>query len=390
MVSYRPPTPVFASIDTGPDKAPTDSSDDENDGSSSGGGSTSTSVSSDSSDTDDTDSNGDTTSVDSDDSGSSSETDTPGVSDLVTGGGDFGEGDSFLGEWEGFELRKSNLARYVREEIEKMYKTRYELPRNERSKPTPKLPHLLNVTKNVRPDQFRRDLRVSPLTFDRLVDEIIDSPVFANKSEKSQMPVETQLAITLYRFGHDGNAASLDSVADWAGVGKGTVLLCTRRVMAALLSPGFLKTYIRMPTAEEKEEAKEWVESRSCKEWRNGWCMVDGTLTPLEYRPHWYGESYYDRKSNYSLNFQIVSLPNLRIIDVGFGHTGSTHDSTAWEDTYFAKNIESLLEEDEWIWVDSAYTVSVHAYARGTELTVVCVAMPLGGRTVQKADEVQT
>jgi hypothetical protein len=54
---------------------------------------------------------------------------------------------------------------------------------------------------------------------------------------------------------------------------------------------------------------------------------------------------------------QVVSLPNLRIIDFGYGFTGSTHDSTAWEETRLAKEHETLLEDGEFIWADLAYTV---------------------------------
>ena len=81
--------------------------------------------------------------------------------------------------------------------------------------------------------------------------------------------------------------------------------LITRRVMTAVLRPDFLDDVIHFPTPEEKEEAKEWVENHSCKAWRGGWCMVDGTLVPLDERPFWYGESYFDRKQNYSLNIQV-------------------------------------------------------------------------------------
>ncbi|KAE9396664.1 hypothetical protein BT96DRAFT_958144 [Gymnopus androsaceus JB14] len=97
---------------------------------------------------------------------------------------------------------------------------------------------------------------------------------------------------------------------------------------------------------DEKEEAKKWVERHSCKAWRNGWCFVDGTLIPLYTQPLlcWY-----------SLNIQIVNLPNLQIIDFGYSHTGSTHNATAWEGTRIATNHEDLLEEGEWIWADSAY-----------------------------------
>ncbi|EEB95596.1 hypothetical protein MPER_05407, partial [Moniliophthora perniciosa FA553] len=171
-------------------------------------------------------------------------------------------------------------------------------------KPPPQLPHCLNVKKHHYPDSFREDLRVSPTTFDRLVDILQDDMVFRNDSSNEQLPVEQQVAVALYRFGHYGNAASLKKVAEWAGLGKGTVTKCTRRVMSAILQPSFKDRYVRMPTDEEKEEAKRWVAQASCEAWRDGWCLVDGTLIKLFARPHWYGESYYDRKCNYSLNSQ--------------------------------------------------------------------------------------
>jgi hypothetical protein len=101
------------------------------------------------------------------------------------------------------------------------------------------------------------------------------------------------------------------------------------------------------------------VEEHLCKAWQNGWCLVDGTLIPLFAQPYWFGESYFDRKCCYSLNMQarhpfrlhlnftdecraqIVSLPNLRIVDFSYGHTGSTHDSTAWEETQVLVNMNN-------------------------------------------------
>ncbi|TBU27891.1 hypothetical protein BD311DRAFT_633920, partial [Dichomitus squalens] len=166
------------------------------------------------------------------------------------------------------------------------------------------LPHVLHVLKHERPDKFHEELRVSPSTFDRLVLRLADDPIFSNNSENAQMSVETQLAIALWRFGRYGNAAGLQQVANWAGCGKGTVDLVTRRVMTAVLRPAFIEESIRLPTSEEKEKAKQWVEAHSCKAWHDGWCMVDGTLVPLDERPFWYGESYFDRKCNYSLNVQ--------------------------------------------------------------------------------------
>lgn len=153
------------------------------------------------------------------------------------------------------------------------------------------------------PKRFRRNLRVSPETFDELVSRIAGHPIFSNNSHHPQTPPYIQLAIVLFRFGHDGNAASVESIAQWAGVSAGLVVKCTQRVIVAFLS--LHDSVIRWPTEAEKDEAKAWVESASCEDWAGGFCMVDGTLVPLFEKPGHHGEVYFDRKSNYSLNIQV-------------------------------------------------------------------------------------
>lgn len=156
------------------------------------------------------------------------------------------------------------LGRLIREEITEMYSQRYEIPRNNLPYGPAYLPHILTVQKHQRPDHFRLALCVSPSTFDRILEQISDDPVFSNNSPNGQLPIDEQLAITLYCFGHDGNAASLQQVANWAGVSKGTVTLVTRRVMTAVLHPSFMSNAVRFPTEEEKDRAKGWVEVHSC------------------------------------------------------------------------------------------------------------------------------
>lgn len=155
------------------------------------------------------------------------------------------------------------------------------------------------------PKRFRLNLRVSPSTFDELLLRIRDDAVFHNRSNNQQYPVEIQLAIALYRFGHDGNGSSVEAIAQWAGVSAGMVVKATRRVMVAFMR--LHDAVIRWVTEDEKEEAKEWVDATSCPEWRDGFCMVDGTLIPLFEKPGHHGEAYFDRKSNYSLNIQVPS-----------------------------------------------------------------------------------
>ncbi|KAF8579788.1 hypothetical protein K439DRAFT_1620305 [Ramaria rubella] len=197
------------------------------------------------------------------------------------------------------------------------------------------------------PALFRSLLRVTPSTFDASLSKIQDHPIFQSNSEKQQIPVNQQLAVVLYRFGHYGNAASMQKVGLWAGLGYGTVDKCTRRVMKAVCDEGFRRVVMRWPDDIQREEASRWVESRSCAGWRGGWLMVDGTLVPLFARPGFYGNTWYDRKSNYSLNVQLISTPNLRIVDYGVGLPGSQHDATAWKGTRIPQEHEHLLGRDE-------------------------------------------
>ncbi|KAI5836562.1 uncharacterized protein SCHCODRAFT_02559024, partial [Schizophyllum commune H4-8] len=239
--------------------------------------------------------------------------------------------------------------------MEELYSHRYLQERQRIPKSSELLHNLLNEYKVHRPEIFRSYLRISPACFDALLAVIEDDPVFHNNSNNSQMPVAHQLAIALYRFGHHGNAASGLKVALLFGVGYGTINLVTSRVIKAVCGERFRTAALQWPGDAEKEKAKDWVENVSCPAWRDGWLMVDGTLIPLFRRPGHFGNTFYDRKSNYSLNVQLVSTPDCMIIDYAIGLPGSQHDATAWEQTRIANQHEVLLREEEWVWADTAY-----------------------------------
>jgi hypothetical protein len=160
-------------------------------------------------------------------------------------------------------------------------------------------------------DLFRVYARMYPATFDALCQAIKGHPVFtsAQAQWKPQIPVEEQLLIALQRFGTYGNAASLARIASWAGVGEGTVVLCTRRIVRAILDCDLRKSCVKWPGQNEREKHRQAVEDLTCPEWRNGWCMIDGTLVPLFEKPYFYGETFFDRKCNYSLNVQVLHHP---------------------------------------------------------------------------------
>ena len=194
------------------------------------------------------------------------------------------------------------------ESLGELYTRRYLEERGKIDKNEDHLQLLLTNWKVNRPEIFRSYLRITPQCFDDLVTTLQDDPIFHNNSNNQQTSVDKQVAIALYRFGHYGNAASQMKVALWAGVGYGTVSLFTSRVMAATCSNNFRHSALHWPNEEAKEAAKNWVENASCPAWRDGWLMVDGTLVPLFMRPSFYGNIWFDRKSNYSLNVQVSSL----------------------------------------------------------------------------------
>ena len=75
--------------------------------------------------------------------------------------------------------------------------------------------------------------------------------------------------------------------------------------MRAVCGERFHHSALYWPDDTAKEIAKAWVEENSCPAWQDGWLMVDGTLVPLSVRPGYYGNTFFDRKSNYSLNIQV-------------------------------------------------------------------------------------
>lgn len=175
----------------------------------------------------------------------------------------------------------------------------------QRLPPVPRAPQiqLLDNHRVNRPHLFRKAVRVNPSTFDNLVQRIENHPIFHNNSNCPQLDPATQLAIFLNRAGHYGNRSGCDDLADWVGKSTGTVEKCTNRVMVAILEHH--DEVFGPPTDKEVEQSRAYVESISCPEWGGGILTVDGTLFPLYQRPGLHGDTWLDRKSNYSINAQV-------------------------------------------------------------------------------------
>lgn len=151
---------------------------------------------------------------------------------------------------------------------------------------------------------FRHKVRVAPSTFDKIVEKLQGHSIFTNNSNNPQTDVWIQVAITLNRFGHYGNAATTRDIGDWAGVSAGTVDNATKRVAIALLS--LHDEHVKMPTAMEKKRSKRYsFEKTKCPKLRHGFLSADGSTFPVFEKPARMGEAYYDRSSRYSFNTQV-------------------------------------------------------------------------------------
>ena len=218
----------------------------------------------------------------------------------------------------------------LKDEVEK---SRY-LTTRKRAPHAPQLQLLEEWCLNDDLHKFRRKLRVDPDVFTALVNKIIDHPIFSNNSNNPQLPIPVQLSVFLNGVGHYGNSASIEDIAEWAGVSVGTVYNCYRRVMVAILHHHDDAIHFNPMESEdqvERDRAKTWVESHSCFEWRGGFLCVDGSPFNLFQKPGWHGEGFFDRKSRYSLSAQVSNLVDISLLNLLTCTSRSSSSLTTFE-----------------------------------------------------------
>lgn len=141
-------------------------------------------------------------------------------------------------------------------------------------------------------EDMRQVTRMSFTAFEKLLQLIEHDPIFSNDSTCPQLNVDWQLGCALFRLGHYGNGACLLAQKLLWGVGKGTLVLFTERVVQAILS--LQKRFVIWPDARQRRQ----ISRRMAAEGFPG-CMgfVDGTTFPLSQKPSIDGQVFHDRKS---------------------------------------------------------------------------------------------
>ena len=57
--------------------------------------------------------------------------------------------------------------------------------------------------------------------------------------------------------------------------------------------------------SEDAELSHRFVEEKTCPAWQNVIFAADGSTIPFFQKPGFFGETFYDRKSTYSVNCQV-------------------------------------------------------------------------------------
>jgi hypothetical protein len=200
-------------------------------------------------------------------------------------------------------------------------------------------------------DDFKQIVRMNKDSFTRLVDLIKTHAIFHSTGRHKQHPVWVQLMVVLSRLGCDGNGASVGRNSRLFGVSYGSVCEFTNRVFTALLS--MKDTEIYWPSAVERAEISRRFGRDHGLPGAVG--VVDGTYVNMSQKPAVNGEVYFNRKSRYAMNVQLICDDRRRIIYYQLGWPGSVYDSTVFAQSSLFLNPWAYFSQGEYLLADSGY-----------------------------------
>ncbi|ODO09749.1 hypothetical protein I350_01966 [Cryptococcus amylolentus CBS 6273] len=210
--------------------------------------------------------------------------------------------------------------------------------------------------------------RVDRTQFLYLVDLIKGDPVFVSNGPRAQAPVEYQLAVALWRFGHSGTACGYRKIAINFGLSEGSVQRWTCRVILALLNHE--ADVVKWPDADRRALLETVFEEEYGIP---GGCVgvVDGCFIPTARRPAREDfTKFYSHKGRYGFNVAFVCDTSKRIRFAQYGFPGASHDSQVYNHSELNRAPQQLFSPGQWVLADSTFSVGLNCvplfpHARG-------------------------
>ena len=214
--------------------------------------------------------------------------------------------------------------------------------------------HLYNIINKFPKDECLCVYSVHHQTMWSIYGLIKDHTVFKRTGTHSQVYIEFQLLVFLYRLG------SMDQgflrISSRVYISVGTCVLYFNRVKKSILS--LTKSTIVWPDVEERA----CISKRILATYGLFFCVgiSDGTLLFLKYRPTLYGEYFNTRKGGYVLNCLLVCDDTCRILGYYCGFTGSTHNNRVWTHTKWYKDPSDFFSQKQYLVAGSAFVSGPH------------------------------
>ena len=217
--------------------------------------------------------------------------------------------------------------------------------------PIPKTRAFFDIVWDLPDDQFRLITRMNRESFVVLCKKLEFCKEFYSYGTKLQAPVWKQLLLVLNRLGCNGNGASMKRHAIWHGVSYGTVEKYTERVIAALLRHE--REYISWPDVYERKVISRCLARDFGLKGAVG--MIDGTQIHFFQRPGVDGEVYWTRKSQYSINLQIVCNDKKEVTWYHTGYPGTLYDSTIIDTSNIVMHHDQYFSKGQYLLADAGY-----------------------------------
>ncbi|MBW0495704.1 hypothetical protein O181_035419 [Austropuccinia psidii MF-1] len=148
--------------------------------------------------------------------------------------------------------------------------------------------------------------------------------------------------MTLERLGSNGNGSSVGRLARTYQMSRGGMVKALRRVIGAIIALG--PTYLCWPNADRRQEISRQLAGEG---FPGCVAFLDGTCIPLFQRPGENGEVFFDKKSWYSLNVQLVHDHHKHIMVLLRGWPGSCGDGSMYKQMRLFKRPDDFFSDGE-------------------------------------------